>query len=111
MLTVRPLTCLIRAFSRLTAHTRFSTFNARPPGTRPQPAQGPDDAELQVVPVPLPLLSEISLLRITVPADLRPSDNRKAVLLSLQVGVYRQLLLSQQAHNKSLLGQRVMNEG
>lgn len=55
------------------------------PGTRPQPAQSPEDAELQVVPVPLPLLSEISLLRITIPSDLRPADHRNAVLLSLQV--------------------------
>ena len=33
---------------------------------------------LQVVPVPLPLVSDISTLRISIPADLRPPEARKA---------------------------------
>ncbi len=37
-----------------------------------------------VVPVALPLLAAISVLRISVPGDLRPMDARRAVLLSLQ---------------------------
>jgi ATP-dependent RNA helicase DOB1 len=37
-----------------------------------------------VVPVALPLVAAISTLRISVPADLRPADARRAVLLSLQ---------------------------
>jgi hypothetical protein len=33
---------------------------------------------LQVVPVPLPLVSAISTLRISIPADLRAAESRKA---------------------------------
>ncbi len=33
---------------------------------------------LQVVPVPLPLVSDISTLRVSIPADLRPPEARKA---------------------------------
>jgi hypothetical protein len=39
---------------------------------------------MAVVPVALPLLAAISALRISVPADLRPLEARRAVLLSLQ---------------------------
>ncbi|KAL4421012.1 hypothetical protein ABPG77_008849 [Micractinium sp. CCAP 211/92] len=57
----------------------------RPATAVPEPAQlGAADAEMQVVPVPLPLVTEISTLRISIPADLRPAESRKAVLLTLR---------------------------
>ncbi|PRW61094.1 superkiller viralicidic activity 2-like 2 isoform A [Chlorella sorokiniana] len=42
------------------------------------------NAEMQVVPVPLPLVSDVSTLRVSIPADLRPAESRKAVLLTLR---------------------------
>ncbi|KAI7838418.1 hypothetical protein COHA_007790 [Chlorella ohadii] len=51
----------------------------------PQPAAlTAANAEMQVVPVPLPLVSDISTLRVSIPADLRPPEARKAVLLTLR---------------------------
>ncbi|KAL4452733.1 hypothetical protein ABPG75_008395 [Micractinium tetrahymenae] len=51
----------------------------------PEPAQlGAGEAEMQVVPVPLPLVTDISTLRISIPGDLRPAEARKAVLLTLR---------------------------
>lgn len=45
----------------------------------PQPAAlEASNAEMQVVPVLLPLVTDISTLRISIPADLRPADARKA---------------------------------
>ena len=41
-------------------------------------------AEMIVVPVGLHLLTELSTLRISIPQDLRPADNRRSVLLQLQ---------------------------
>eukprot|EP00798_Chlamydomonas_sp_ICE-L_P030824 gene30824-35860_t len=51
----------------------------------PSPAR-PDDrsAEMLVIPVALHLIASISTLRISIPQDLRPSDNRRSVLLQLQ---------------------------
>ncbi|MEW5314134.1 MAG: hypothetical protein WDW38_005654 [Sanguina aurantia] len=42
------------------------------------------DAVMEVVPAMLSTLTAISTLRVTIPADLRPSDNRRTVLLQLQ---------------------------
>lgn len=39
---------------------------------------GSDDAEVVVLPVPLPLLSAICTLRISIPPDLRTPDSRRA---------------------------------
>lgn len=42
-----------------------------------QPARpGDADAEMVVVPVQLPLLTALSSLRVTLPGDLRPPENR-----------------------------------
>jgi superfamily II RNA helicase len=40
--------------------------------------------EMVVVPVAFHLIHQISTLRISIPQDLRPSDNRRSVLLQLQ---------------------------
>ena len=37
-----------------------------------------------VIPVGLHFLTELSTLRISIPQDLRPADNRRSVLLQLQ---------------------------
>ena len=37
-----------------------------------------------VIPVGLHLLTQLSTLRISIPQDLRPADNRRSVLLQLQ---------------------------
>jgi ATP-dependent RNA helicase DOB1 len=36
------------------------------------------------VPVPLPLVTDICTLRISIPGDLRPPESRRAVLLTLR---------------------------
>jgi hypothetical protein len=41
------------------------------------PVAAPSDC-LQVVPVPLPLLTDICTLRVSIPADLRPAESRNA---------------------------------
>ncbi len=38
---------------------------------------------MHVIPVPLPLVHQISLLRITIPHDLRQAESRRAVLVSV----------------------------
>ena len=42
------------------------------------------DAEIHVISVPLSMLSMLSTLRIAIPQDLRPSEARKSVLLTLR---------------------------
>lgn len=53
------------------------------PSARCSPPDSPD-AVMEVVPAMLSTLTAISTLRVTIPADLRPSDNRRTVLLQLQ---------------------------
>ena len=53
----------------------------------PQPAKDGADAEMQVIPVPLTFVSELGAMRITMPEDLRPPENRKAVLNTLRVPI------------------------
>ena len=50
----------------------------------PTPAKEDSDAEMQVVPVPLNLVTAISTLRVSIPPDLRPADPRKATLLTVK---------------------------
>jgi ATP-dependent RNA helicase DOB1 len=40
---------------------------------------------MHVVPVPLGLTHGLSTLRITLPEDLRPPENRRATLLTVKV--------------------------
>jgi hypothetical protein len=42
---------------------------------------------MAVIPVPLTLLTGVGSMRLTVPADLRGADARRATLLMLRVGV------------------------
>ena len=53
-------------------------------GSQPRPGGG-KDAEMQVIPVPMPLLTALSSMRVTVPPDLRGADARQAMLLMLRV--------------------------
>lgn len=41
-------------------------------------ALGDESAEVEVLPVPLPLLTAISTLRVSIPSDLRTPDSRRA---------------------------------
>ena len=50
----------------------------------PTPAKEDSDADMQVVPVPLNLVTAISTLRVSIPPDLRPADPRKATLLTVK---------------------------
>ena len=43
---------------------------------------------MQVVPVPLPFLTAISTLRISIPSDLRPPEARRATQLTVQVTLF-----------------------
>ncbi|XP_063818264.1 exosome RNA helicase MTR4 [Pseudophryne corroboree] len=49
-----------------------------------KPAKPDEKGEMQVVPVLLHLLSAISSVRLYIPKDLRPPDNRHSVLKSIQ---------------------------
>lgn len=50
----------------------------------PIPCQEGEDGEIEVVPVLHKLISQISSLRLYYPNDLRPADNRKSVLKTIQ---------------------------
>lgn len=50
----------------------------------PIPCPDDEDGEVEVVPVLHTLISEISSLRLYYPKDLRPPDNRKSVLKTIQ---------------------------
>lgn len=50
----------------------------------PIPCHEGDEGEVEVVPVLHSLISQISSLRLYYPKDLRPSDNRKSVLKTIQ---------------------------
>ena len=56
----------------------------RPPTRPPTLLPSPTHRCLQVVPVPLPLVTDICTLRISIPGDLRPPESRRAVLLTLR---------------------------
>ncbi|GBF91342.1 hypothetical protein Rsub_03662 [Raphidocelis subcapitata] len=51
---------------------------------RPAPGGAEAGAEGVVLPVALPLVAELSTLRVALPADLRPADARQSVLASLR---------------------------
>ncbi|KAK8959177.1 hypothetical protein KSP40_PGU016018 [Platanthera guangdongensis] len=55
-------------------------------GSRQKPVPPPpgERGEMHVVPVPLPLISGISNIRISFPPDLRPPEARQTVLLAVQ---------------------------
>lgn len=52
--------------------------------SKPCPPRPGEKGEMHVVPVPLPLLSGLSSIRIAVPPDLRPAEARQTVLLAVQ---------------------------
>ena len=56
-----------------------------PAANKPMPVSKDGNAEMVILPVPLTLLSAISSLRVSIPADLRPSDAKRATLLTLKV--------------------------
>ncbi|XP_049403170.1 DExH-box ATP-dependent RNA helicase DExH10-like [Solanum stenotomum] len=51
---------------------------------KPCPPRPGEKGEMHVVPVQLPLISSLSKLRISVPADLRPLEARQSILLAVQ---------------------------
>lgn len=50
----------------------------------PVPCHEGEEGDVEVVPVIHTLISQISSLRLYYPRDLRPSDNRKSVLKTIQ---------------------------
>jgi ATP-dependent RNA helicase DOB1 len=55
-------------------------------GSRPKPCppRPGEKGEMHVVPVQLPLISSLSKLRISIPADLRPVEARQSILLAVE---------------------------
>ncbi|XP_042378817.1 DExH-box ATP-dependent RNA helicase DExH10 [Zingiber officinale] len=51
---------------------------------KPCPPRPGEKGEMHVVPVPLPLISGLSSIRIAIPSDLRPAEARQNILLALQ---------------------------
>lgn len=52
--------------------------------SKPCPPRPGEKGEMHVVPVPLPLVSGLSSIRIAVPPDLRPVEARQTILLAVQ---------------------------
>ncbi|KAJ6808683.1 DExH-box ATP-dependent RNA helicase DExH10 [Iris pallida] len=51
---------------------------------KPCPPRPGEKGKMHMVPVPLPLISGISSIRIAVPSDFRPAEARQTVLLAVQ---------------------------
>lgn len=51
---------------------------------KPCPPHPGEKGEMHVVPVPLPLISGLSSIRIAIPSDLRPAEARQNILLAVQ---------------------------
>ena len=62
-----------------------SSLNILTAAGKPMPLSKDGNAEMHILPVPLTLLSAISTLRVSIPADLRPPEARRATLLTLKV--------------------------
>ncbi|KAK3119471.1 hypothetical protein QOZ80_9AG0671010 [Eleusine coracana subsp. coracana] len=52
--------------------------------SKPCPARSGEKGEMHVVPVPLPLVSGLSSVRINIPPDLRPTEARQNILFAVQ---------------------------
>ncbi|GJN28591.1 hypothetical protein PR202_gb16790 [Eleusine coracana subsp. coracana] len=52
--------------------------------SKPCPARSGEKGEMHVVPVPLPLVSGLSSVRINIPSDLRPTEARQNILFAVQ---------------------------
>ncbi|XP_020710480.2 exosome RNA helicase MTR4 [Athalia rosae] len=59
-------------------------ISSESPEGNPLPCKEGESGEMEVVPVLQSLISQISSLRVFYPKDLRPSDNRKSVLKTIQ---------------------------
>lgn len=78
------------AYSRGTSYIVDTLLHCSPGlsenGSRPKPCppHPGEKGEMHVVPVPLPLISSLSSLRIAITSDLRPPEARQTVLLAVQ---------------------------
>ncbi|XP_006662774.2 DExH-box ATP-dependent RNA helicase DExH10 [Oryza brachyantha] len=61
-----------------------SSSNENGSRSKPCPPRQGEKGEMHVVPVPLPLLSGLSSVRINIPPDLRPSEARQNILFAVQ---------------------------
>ncbi|KAF7014620.1 hypothetical protein CFC21_028599 [Triticum aestivum] len=61
-----------------------SENGANGPRSKPCPPRQGEKGEMHVVPVPLPLLSGLSSVRISIPTDLRPPEARQNILFAVQ---------------------------
>lgn len=52
---------------------------------KPKPCPAGEKGEMEVIPVLLPLIDQISSVRIYYPNDLRPADNRMSVRKTIEV--------------------------
>ena len=57
----------------------------------PVPPENGEEGEMHVVPVPFALTHALSTLRISLPEDLRPPENRKATMLTIQASHFSQM--------------------
>uniref|UniRef100_A0A0E0IYU7 Helicase ATP-binding domain-containing protein n=1 Tax=Oryza nivara TaxID=4536 RepID=A0A0E0IYU7_ORYNI len=61
-----------------------SSSNENGSRSKPLPPRPGEKGEMHVVPVPLPLLSGLSSVRINIPPDLRPPEARQNILFAVQ---------------------------
>nr|CAB3489307.1 unnamed protein product [Digitaria exilis] len=61
-----------------------SSSNENGSRSKPCPPRPGEKGEMHVVPVPLPLVSGLSSVRINIPPDLRPSEARQNILFAVQ---------------------------
>ena len=52
---------------------------------KPRPAEKGGSTEMFVIPAPLTMVTALGAMRVTMPEDLRPAENRRAVLNMLRV--------------------------
>ena len=70
----------------------------------PQPAKLGSEEEMHVLPVPLSLITGMGSMRINVPEDLRPLENRRAALNTLRVSVNHYMLPTLKAEGSGPYG-------
>uniref|UniRef100_A0ACD6AHF9 Uncharacterized protein n=1 Tax=Avena sativa TaxID=4498 RepID=A0ACD6AHF9_AVESA len=61
-----------------------SSLNENGSRSKPCPPRPGEKGEMHVVPVPLPLVSGLSSVRINIPSDLRPPEARQNILFAVQ---------------------------
>ncbi len=64
---------------------KLTSFGSESAAGKPRPAEKGGNTEMYVIPAPLTMVTALGAMRVTMPEDLRPAENRRAVLNMLRV--------------------------